>query len=214
MLHFYDTDRTQASNFGHLGEFGARGKQLLQLQLDLVDAPLPVGLDQQLDTRDGYRAGQRIGHERGAMHEHSRLPLVDRVTDFGGSQGGGKTHVTPGQRLAHAHDIRRYVGMLAGKQLAAATKAGRNFVGNKQYIVTIAKRARACQIVRRIKIHAAGSLNHGFQDQRGDLAMILLQQLFERLQVTIVTGLAKSTVRAFDKKLLADNGIEQAVHTG
>jgi hypothetical protein len=72
------------------------------------------------------------------VHENPGIAVIDAVADLGGGEGCGQAHVTAGERLADAHDVRCYSGMLAGEKLTAAAKPGGDFVGYQQRFVSIA----------------------------------------------------------------------------
>ena len=66
--------------------------------------------------------------------------------------------------------------MVAGKEGAAAAKAGGDLIGDQQDAKGIAKQTHLAQILGMIKTHAARTLDNGFEDHRAQLLMVLLDQ--------------------------------------
>ena len=75
-------------------------------------------------------------------------------------------HVSSGQCLSDAHDVRFHSGMFPGKEFAGASESCGYFVEDQEDIVFFAEFFRFTQILRVIKPHTACSLNNGFEDER------------------------------------------------
>ena len=101
-------------------------------------------------ARERDRAGERVGHERRAVHQHARLAAdaIPRATRAR-AERRGERHVAAGQRLADAHDVGRDARVLGGEQLAArAAEAGRDLVEDQQHVVLVAQLAQPPQVRR------------------------------------------------------------------
>ena len=78
--------------------------------------------------------------------------------------------------------------MIAGKHPTGTTKSSRDFVCDQQHVVFRAEFADAREVARRSGDHAGGSLHERFDDEAGDLLVLLLQDAFDRIKTGHPTG--------------------------
>ena len=109
------------------------------------------------------------------MHELGRIARRNGLRHTIRSQHGGEGEVTARQRLAYAQDVGRDAGPLAGKHAARAAEPGRDFVGDQQDAVTVARLAQAAQVLRVVKPHAARTLHDGFEDHGRQRVVVALE---------------------------------------
>ena len=83
-------------------------------------------------------------------------------------------HVSSGQCLSDAHDVRFHSGVFPGKEFAGASESCGYFVKDQEDIVFFAEFFRFTQILRVIKPHTACSLNNGFEDERRQFFRVFL----------------------------------------
>src|SRR5690554_7896126 len=102
--------------------------------------------------------------------------------------------------------------MVTGEQLAAATKAGGNLIGNQQYLILIAERSRLSQPLRRVKTHASCTLYDWLQNQGSQLMLMVLQQTFQLGNIGGVEGGIEPGLGAWGKHLLSQHAAEQLMH--
>ncbi len=103
-----------------------------------------------MQQRPGLAVGNRRGHVRCAEH-------------------GGQGQVPPGQGLADAHDVRYDAGVIGREQLAGAPKTGGDLIEDEQQTVPVRHLPQHCQAFGRVGVHAAGTLEDRFDDDRGEL---------------------------------------------
>ena len=113
--------------------------------------------------------------------------------------------------------------MLTGEQGAAASHADRDLVGDQMHAIACAQFAGGTQVGGVVHGHARRALDQRLDDQRGDLRVVLLQMLVERLRATqrkgfgvlVLAGIAP--VRAGYGGVLPDQravGIAEQRHVG
>ena len=76
-----------------------------------------------------------------------------------GGQRGGKTHHSPGQGFADAHNVRGDRGRLAGKETPRTSETCGDLVGNEEDVVVIAHAAKASNQSWVVESHATGPLH-------------------------------------------------------
>src|SRR5690606_22238394 len=116
------------------------------------------------------------------------------------AQGGRQGEVAAGQRRAEAQDVRRDTGVFAGEEGATATEAGGDLVSDQQHAVVVAEASRFGEETRRVEVHAPGALHDGFEDQRGDVLVLLLEQYTQRLQLAVRTVAAEGRLWLGDEE--------------
>ena len=112
------------------------------------------------------------------------------------------------------HNVRLDASPFPREEFARAPESRRDFVENQQYAVAVAQLAGPRQIVRRVEIHATSPLHDGFQDKRGDVLPLLLQQIAERLDGRLVPRLPEADRRLRQEVLHGQATGKKAVHTG
>src|SRR6185312_8997863 len=134
--------------------------------------------------------GQRIGHERRAVHQRAGLVRADRVRDVAAAQRRGQRDVAAGERLANTHDVGADARVVGGEQLPGAAEPGGNLVEDQQDVVAVADRTQVNEIPRVVEPHAPRALHDGFDDHGGQLVGVFGQLLFEHLAVggVVFTG--------------------------
>ena len=177
---FDDADGAAHPDIGHAGQRPGGFESGRQPGGYVGDARPPVLPEQQLDAGHRHRARQRIGHERGPVHQRAGLAGADGVRDIGRAQGGGQAEVSAGQRLADAHDVRAHPGVVGGEQLTRAAEAGGDLVEYQQHVLAPAGLAQVTQIARVVEAHPARALHDGLHDHGGQLGGVLRQLRLER----------------------------------
>ena len=107
--------------------------------------------------------------------------VVERLVDFVAREHAGQRQVAAGDALGEAQQVGRDVGLLACEQRPGAPEAGHHLVGDQQHLVLRAQRARAAQERRMVEAHAAGALHQRLDHHRGDLVVLVGEQLLQRL---------------------------------
>ena len=126
-------------------------------------------------TRHG--AGQRVGHEGGAVHHHSCLAARYGVGHLAGGHHGAQGQVAASEPFAHGHYVGLHSGPLPRKGAACAPEAGGYLVEDEVDAVAVAQFAGFAQILRMVKPHASCALHHRLKDHGGYLAPFLFEQI-------------------------------------
>ncbi|MND89453.1 hypothetical protein D3C80_815110 [compost metagenome] len=146
------------------------------------------------------------------MHKAARSAVADGFRHVAGGQGGGKRHIAAGQRLAQTQNIRYYLGMFTGEQLAGAPETGSDLVGNQQHLIAVTEFAYPFKVSRVIDAHAARPLDHRFQDHRRHFTGVLFQQRGERGDIIFIPGLIETALRRGSEQVRREIALIQAVH--
>ena len=117
------------------------------------------------------------------MHEGAGRVVGDGVCHLIRRQHGRECHISAGQRLAYAHDVRFHTGMFPGEQFAGPSESRRNLVEYQQQIVFLAETCCFTQILRVIEPHAACTLYDGFEDKCGQFVVVPFYCFFQREEV-------------------------------
>ena len=114
----------------------------------------------------GHGTCQRVAHERGPVQQRTGPAGGNSRGHLSGAEHRGESHVPAGQGLAHAHDVRHHAGMIGREQLAGAAKAGGDLVEDEQQPVPVRRLPERRQAFGRVRVHAAGALEHRLDDDR------------------------------------------------
>jgi hypothetical protein len=104
--------------------------------------------------------------------------------------------------------------MFPGKQFSGPSETGRNLIEYQQKSVLTTQGRCLHQIPRMIEAHASCSLNHRFENQSGQLFMMLFNGLPQRQQVGFQPLPAKLRLRCRNKVTHRKCLAEQTVHSG
>ena len=201
-------NRAERAHLAHTGEPGRARQRLPQHPLRARDLVAPVAAGEQLQTGQGERAGERIGHVGRPVHQRP----VDSRRHISAGERGGKRHVAAGERLADTHHIRRDTRPVRGKQGAGPPEAGRDLVEDQQYAVGIAELAQQPQVAGRVEPHAAGALHDRLDDRGREALAVALEQLAQLRLVGRVDGGVHATRRTGREQLHGQRRCEQLVH--
>ena len=150
------------------------------------------------------------------MHERTGKGPADGVGHPFGRNGGGEGHGAACQGFAEANYIGGHGAKIGGKHLPCAPEACGDFVKDQQCAIVIAQLAGPVQILRVIEIHAARTLDHRFQNQRGDVGFVRRQQCAQGadaiLGFIIRPCIAKAQGRAVGEMLHRHGTSKQVVH--
>ncbi len=102
--------------------------------------------------------------------------------------------------------------MFAGEQRTGAAKAGCDLIGDQQNAVAITGFTYTLQIARMVKTHSPGTLNDGFQNHRGQLPPMLLDQPDKILCITRIPLVIKTALRRRGEMVFRQVAAPQAVH--
>ena len=142
------------------------------------------------------------------MHKHPGFAPADAIADFIVTQRGRQSHITAGEPLAQAQNVGADAGVLAGEQLAGATKAGGDFIGNQKHIVFITQFAHPAQVVGGIKAHAARALHDGLENDCCELVFVRHQQGFKVRNMALVPEFINVALWLGGKQLLCQGVTE------
>ena len=120
----------------------------------------------------------------------------ERPVDFVGGQRRGQRHVAAGQSFADRHQVRRDSLMLAGEHLAGAAESGGHFIGNQEHVVLGAELTNPLQIAGRGGQHACCGLHERLDDEAGQFAVTIFENLFDRVEAGHLAGRVGQTERA------------------
>ena len=148
------------------------------------------------------------------MHEFRRIARRDDVGDPFGRQHGGKTHVTSGQRFAHAQDVGRDTGPFRCEHPSGAAEAGGDLVGDQQDVVPRAHFPQPAQVFGVVEPHAAGSLHDRFDDHGGQLFVMLFDDFGHRREIAVVPLLSEPDSRLRREKLYRQPSGKDRMHSG
>ena len=176
-LHLDHPDGAEDADILNARQRPGRGQFGLKLSLDAADSFSPVVALQQIQTGACGGAGQGIGHEGGAVHQHAGRSGGDGLGDCFMGDRGGEGDVAAGQGLAETKDVGDDVDEIHGEHPPGAAKARGDFVEDQQDAVGVAQGAQAGQIGGVIEAHPARALNHGFEDEGGDPLAVRLKKL-------------------------------------
>ena len=143
---------------------------------------LPSAFQQERNRCRCDCTSQRISHECRAVHETTSLAAANYVGHRCAGDGCRQCHVTSRQCLADTHDVRFHSGPFPGKKASGPSKPRCDFIKDQQYLILVAQFACRCQECGGIEIHAACSLNDGFEDQGCYFSCMLLQQVFLKVR--------------------------------
>ena len=122
-----------------------------------------------------YGTGERIGHERRPVHQHTGLAVRYGVGYIAARQHGAHCHISGRETLADTHYIRLHAGPFPGEFAPGAPETSGDLVKYKQYAEFVAQSAQLAQILRVIKPHAARSLHDRLQDKGSQLGPVLFK---------------------------------------
>src|SRR5579864_9286244 len=134
----YSADHTHVAQAAQRFEAGA------ELPFERLHALDNAVFAEQVETGQGYRAGERVGGVGVAVEKGFAAVLAQEGFVDGLSSGRGAERQVPrGERLRHTDQIGADGGVLAGEHAAGAAKPGEYFVGNQKRAVTVAQGACA-----------------------------------------------------------------------
>jgi hypothetical protein len=150
------------------------------------------------------------------VHQRPGLAGVDARGDVAGAQHRGQAEVPGGQRLAHAHHVGDDARVLGGEPRAGSPEAGGDLVQHQQQPVLVGHLAQDAQAGRRVDVHAAGTLQHGLDDDRGEPPRVQLGQLPDPLgpghHLGVLGAEVEAAGRAGGEHLLGQDAGEHRVH--
>ena len=109
-------------------EFSCGRQPVPQGRLNPADLLRPIGVKKQIDAGQSGSAGERVAHEGRAMHKDPGVTRGNGIAHVPGCQRCCEAHIATGQSFAKAHDVGCNSRVLAGEQLAGATKSGCDFI--------------------------------------------------------------------------------------
>ena len=216
LLHLDHADGSEAAHVAHAGHGPAGFKSFFKFLLNGFHALLPGRGGKQIKARAGRGAEEGIAHEGRPVHEHAAAFLRSRLfyalCHAGGGEDGAACHHSARESLAHAHDIRRNAGPLAGEKLSCPPEARGDFVTDEQAAVLIAEFTQPFKIVRMVDPHAARALHNGLEDDGGYLVLPFGEDAPRRVEALRIEGLVEAAGGAFHKNVLRQEPGEETVH--
>ncbi len=186
----------------------------LRRRRPVADEDVVAGEDVERGQR--RRAGQRIAGVAMRMQEGAVARVVEEaIVEFLRRQHRRQRQEPAGQALRQAQQVGHDAGLLAGEQRAGAAEADRDLVGDQEHAMGVAQLAHALEIHRIVHAHPAGALHARLEDQRADLAGMLVEQARQRIGGILgVTGraLARARVPGIGRRREQRLGQQRRVH--
>ena len=208
-----DTDGTQDPHVLYLRKRTGWLQLPAQLRFDAAHLLLPAVGQQQVNRSARHRTRQRIAHKRGSVHEHTRLARRNPLCHFRIGEHCRERHISSGQCLADAHNVRLHLGVFPRKELSGAPESGGYLVEEQQHAVLTAQLSGFAQVLRMIETHPARSLHNRFEYQSSQFFVMLFHNGAQRKDITLVPFASESAFGSRSKPAYGQCGTEQAVHT-
>ena len=118
------------------------------------------------------------------MHKDTDLTLPNHRSYPTRADRSGEREVPAGEGFTDRHHVGADVVVLAGEKRSGAAEAGGDLIVDQQQVVLVAEAADGAQVLRIIKMHAAGALDHGLADEGGAVGRVVGKGGFELVDVS------------------------------